>query len=89
MFRKTQQSLLVVAVAPLVLVLGCTGAPTAARPAASSTSFPVTIHAPNGTVRIAARVIERLVAHAPLPMKTLVKTTVRSRWFRSIQAAPA
>jgi len=54
MFRKTQQSLLVVAVAPLVLVLGCTGAPTAARPAASSTSFPVTIHAPNGTVRIAA-----------------------------------
>ena len=39
----------------------------------------------NGTVRIAARVIEQLVARAPLPMKTLVKATVRNRWFASIQ----
>lgn len=42
-----------------------------------------------GVGRIAARVIEQLVVRDPLPMKTLVKTTVRSRWFSSIQAAPA
>ena len=41
-----------------------------------------------GIGRIAARVIEHLVAHAPLPMKTLVKQTTRCRWFGSIQAAP-
>jgi hypothetical protein len=42
-----------------------------------------------GVGRIAARVIEQLVVRDPLPMKTLVKTTVRTRWFPSIQAAPA
>ena len=35
-----------------------------------------------GFGRIAA---EQLVAHAPLPMKTLVKATTRYRWFASIQ----
>jgi iron complex transport system substrate-binding protein len=56
MFRKAQQSLLMmVAAAPLVLVFGCTSAPEAAGPAASGTTFPLTIHAPNGTVRIAAK----------------------------------
>ncbi len=56
MFRKTQQSLLMmVAASPLVLVFGCTSAPEAAGPAASGTTFPLTIHAPNGTVRIAAK----------------------------------
>jgi iron complex transport system substrate-binding protein len=56
MFRKSQQSLLMmVAASPLVLVFGCTSAPEAAGPAASGTTFPLTIHAPNGTVRIAAK----------------------------------
>ena len=43
----------------------------------------------NGVGRIAARVIEQLVAHAPLPMKTLVGDMRRCRWFGSIQPAPA
>jgi transposase-like protein/Zn ribbon nucleic-acid-binding protein len=34
-----------------------------------------------GVARIAARVIETLVGHAALPMKTLVKETRRCRWF--------
>ena len=38
-----------------------------------------------GTVRIAARVIEQLVAHKPLPMKALIKETTRCRWFPAIQ----
>ncbi len=42
-----------------------------------------------GVGRIAARVIEQLVVRDPLPMKTLIKTTVRSRCFSSIQAASA
>jgi Zn ribbon nucleic-acid-binding protein len=35
----------------------------------------------DGVARIAARVIEQLVGRAPLTMKSLVKDTVRSRWF--------
>lgn len=38
-----------------------------------------------GTVRIAARVIETLVGHAPLPMQTLIKQTRRCRWFNPPQ----
>ena len=43
----------------------------------------------NGVGRIAARVIAHLVAHEPLPMKTLVKATTRCRWFASIQTVAA
>jgi Zn ribbon nucleic-acid-binding protein len=43
----------------------------------------------NGVGRIAARVIESLVAHKPLPMETLVKATIPCRWFRSNQAVAA
>ena len=35
----------------------------------------------DGVARIAARVIEQLVVRAPLTMKSLVKNTVRTRWF--------
>ena len=34
-----------------------------------------------GVGRIAARVIQTLVTHAPLPMRTLIKETRRCRWF--------
>jgi transposase-like protein len=37
--------------------------------------------------RIAARVIERLVARQPLTMRTLIDDTKRCRWFGSIQPA--
>ena len=40
----------------------------------------------NGTVRIAARVIEQLVAHAPLPMRKIINETARCRWFASAHA---
>jgi hypothetical protein len=40
-----------------------------------------------GVSRIAGRVIEQLVAHAPLPMKILIKATMHYRWFHSIQQA--
>ena len=43
----------------------------------------------NGVGRIAARVIEQLVARKPLTRKALVKTTRRCRWFGSAQEAPA
>jgi transposase-like protein len=42
-----------------------------------------------GVGRIAARVFEQLVAHEPLPMRTLVDETRRCRWFGSAQATPA
>ena len=44
----------------------------------------------NGVGRIAARVIERLVMHAPLTMEAIVQDTVRSRWFarKTVAAAP-
>ena len=44
----------------------------------------------DGVARIAARVIEQLVVRAPLTMKSIVKDTVRSRWFaeKSVAAAP-
>jgi Zn ribbon nucleic-acid-binding protein len=35
----------------------------------------------DGIARIAARVIEQLVVRAPLTMRSLVRDTVRSRWF--------
>ena len=41
-----------------------------------------------GVCRIAARVIERLVAHAPVTNKMLVRDTRRCRWFPN-QPAPA
>ena len=41
----------------------------------------------DGVARVAARVIERLVAHAPLTMKSLVRDTVRTRWFPEIKPA--
>jgi transposase-like protein len=44
----------------------------------------------NGVGRIAARVIEQLVAHGPLTMRKLIDQTPRCRWFASAQrAAPA
>jgi hypothetical protein len=36
-------------------------------------------------VRIAARVIEQLVARPPLTMRSLIDDTQRCRWFRSTQ----
>jgi transposase-like protein len=41
----------------------------------------------NGVGRIAARVIERLVARQPLTMRSLIDDTRRCRWFRSAQPA--
>ena len=41
----------------------------------------------NGVGRIAARVIERLVARPPLPMRKLIDETRRCRWFGSNQVA--
>jgi transposase-like protein len=41
----------------------------------------------NGVGRIAARVIERLVARPPLTMRSLIDDTRRCRWFRSPQPA--
>ena len=38
-----------------------------------------------GVGRIAARVFERVVAHPPLTMKSLVNNTVRTRWFAADQ----
>ncbi len=35
----------------------------------------------NGTARIAARVIERLVVHAPRTMRAIIDDTQRTRWF--------
>jgi transposase-like protein len=43
----------------------------------------------NGVGRIAARVIEQLVAHAPLPMRRIIDETRRCRWFASPQTAVA
>jgi len=40
----------------------------------------------NGVGRIAARVIEQLVARQPLTMRSLIDDTRRCRWFRSAQA---
>ena len=42
-----------------------------------------------GVGRIAARVIEQLVAHAPLPMRNIIDETRRCRWFASPQTAVA
>jgi hypothetical protein len=41
----------------------------------------------NGVGRIAARVIEQLVARQPLTMRSLIDDTRRCRWFRSAQPA--
>src|ERR1700730_15116827 len=72
MFRKMQQSLLVmVAAAPLVLLFGCTTrVPTAAGLASSGTTFPVSVHAANGTVRIAAKP-EAIVSLSPTATEML------------------
>ena len=43
----------------------------------------------NGTARIAARVIERLVVHAPKTMRQIIDDTVRTRWFTAKPAAAA
>ena len=43
----------------------------------------------NGTARIAARVIERLVVHAPRTMRSIVEDTQRTRWFTGKPAAAA
>src|ERR1700704_1215191 len=43
----------------------------------------------NGVGRIAARVIERLVARGPLTMRKLIDQTPRCRWFASDQYAVA
>ena len=40
-----------------------------------------------GVGRIAARVIEQLVAREPLTMRALIDDTTRCRWFGSAQAA--
>jgi iron complex transport system substrate-binding protein len=56
MVKKMRHWLLAMAAAmPLVLALGCTSAPTTAGTTGPGSTFPVTIHAANGTVRIAAR----------------------------------
>jgi hypothetical protein len=41
----------------------------------------------NGVGRIAARVIEQLVAHGPLPMRKIIDESTRCRWFMSAQHA--
>jgi hypothetical protein len=41
----------------------------------------------NGVGRIAARVIEQLVARQPLTMRSLIDNTRRCRWFRAAQPA--
>lgn len=43
----------------------------------------------NGTVRIAARVIESLVARPPLTMRKIIDATRRCRWFGSNHVATA
>ena len=43
----------------------------------------------NGVGRIAARVIEKLVAHPPRTMRQIIDETSRCPWFRSNQAAAA
>ena len=43
----------------------------------------------NGVGRIAARVIEQLVAREPLTMRKLIDHTPRCRWFASDQYAVA
>ena len=43
----------------------------------------------NGVGRIAARVIEQLVARGPLTMRKLIDQTPRCRWFASDQYAAA
>ena len=43
----------------------------------------------NGVGRIAARVIESLVARPPLTMRNLIDGTRRCRWFRSNQVVAA
>ena len=43
----------------------------------------------NGVGRIAARVIESLVAHEPLPMRKIIGETPPYRWFASAQEAAA
>jgi len=42
-----------------------------------------------GVGRIAARVIEQLVAHGSLTMRMLIDQTPRGRWFASDQCAVA
>jgi Zn ribbon nucleic-acid-binding protein len=43
----------------------------------------------NGVGRIAARVIEQLVARQPLPMRKIIDQTTRCRWFASTHVATA
>ncbi len=43
----------------------------------------------NGVGRIAARVIEQLVAREPLPMRKIIDDTAQCRWFASTHVAPA
>ncbi len=43
----------------------------------------------NGVGRIAARVIEQLVASTPLPMQKIIDETTRCRWFASPHVTPA
>ena len=43
----------------------------------------------NGVGRIAARVIECLVVHAPRTMRAIVEDTKRSRWFKAKSATTA
>ena len=43
----------------------------------------------NGVGRIAARVIESLVARPPMTMRQLIDDTRRCRWYASTQLAPA
>jgi transposase-like protein len=44
----------------------------------------------NGVGRVAARVIEQLVAREPLPMRRIIDQTTRCRWFTSAErTAPA
>lgn len=42
-----------------------------------------------GTVRIAARVIQHLVAHKPMTMRNLIDATAPCRWFASDQPGAA
>ena len=42
-----------------------------------------------GTARIAARIIARLVVHAPRTMRSIIDDTVRTRWFTENMVAAA
>ena len=63
------------------------GHPSTYRPTSTSSPSATTGTRPTLSGRIAARVIERLLAREPLTMRSLIDDTKRCRWFRSAQPA--